>query len=58
MLWGELSSYFQKKQDHKFEIKRIRLQGDLDAVPRRAAQVDDPRGQGSAWTGVATRSRS
>ena len=56
MLWGELSSYFQKKQDHKFEIKRIRLQGDLDAVPRRAAQVDDPRGQGSAWTGVATRS--
>lgn len=32
MLWGELSSYFQKKQDHKFEIERMRLQGDLDAA--------------------------
>lgn len=32
MLWGELSSYFQKKQDHQFEIERMRLQGDLDAA--------------------------
>lgn len=32
MLWGEVSSYFQKKQDHSFEIERLRLQGDLDAA--------------------------
>lgn len=32
MLWGEISSYFQKKQDHAFEMDRMKLQGDLDAA--------------------------
>jgi hypothetical protein len=32
MLWGEISSYFQKRQDHKFEIERMELQGRLDAA--------------------------
>lgn len=31
MLFGELVSYFNKKQDHGFEVERMRLQGDLDA---------------------------
>lgn len=32
MLWGEISSYFNKKQDHEHEIERMRLQNDLDAA--------------------------
>jgi hypothetical protein len=32
MLWGEVSSYFQKKQDHSFEIERMKIQNDLDAA--------------------------
>lgn len=31
-IWGEVSSYFQKKQDHGFEIERMKLQGDLEEV--------------------------
>lgn len=31
MLWGEASSLFNKWQDHKFELQRLRLQADLDA---------------------------
>jgi S-formylglutathione hydrolase FrmB len=31
-IWGELSSYFTKRQDAKLEIERMRLQGDLDAA--------------------------
>ena len=30
MLWGEISSWANKKQDHKFEIERMRLQQELD----------------------------
>lgn len=30
-LWGELSTAFTKRQDHKHEIERMKLQGDLDA---------------------------
>lgn len=32
MLWGEISSFISKRQDHKFEIERLRLQGELDAA--------------------------
>lgn len=30
MIWGEVSSYFSKKQDHAQEIERMRLQSDLE----------------------------
>lgn len=29
-IWGELSSWMNKRQDHAFEIERMRLQNDLD----------------------------
>lgn len=32
MLWGEVSHWLTAKQDHQFEIDRMRLQGDLDAA--------------------------
>lgn len=32
MIWGELSSYFTKRQDHAQELDRLKLQGDLDAA--------------------------
>jgi len=32
MLWGEISSWLTKRQDHAQEIERIRLQGELDAA--------------------------
>ena len=31
MLWGEISSWITKKQDHAQEIDRLRPQGELDA---------------------------
>jgi hypothetical protein len=31
MIWGEVSSYFTKKQDHAHEVERMRLQATLDA---------------------------
>ena len=30
MIWGEMSAWVNKKQDHAFEIERMRLQNDLD----------------------------
>jgi hypothetical protein len=30
MVWGEVSAWYNKKQDQKFEIERMRLQSDLD----------------------------
>ncbi len=30
MIWGELSSWWTKKQDHKNEIERLRLEKDLE----------------------------
>jgi len=32
MIWGEVSSYFTAKQEHKFEVERMQLQGQLDAA--------------------------
>lgn len=31
MIWGELSSWLNKKQDHEHEIERMRLQLEIDA---------------------------
>lgn len=30
MVWGEVSSYLNKRQDHKYELERMELQGTLD----------------------------
>ena len=32
MLWGELSAYFTRQQEHAHEIERLRLQNDLEAA--------------------------
>ncbi len=32
MIWGEIASYFTKKQDAKNELARLTLQGTLDAA--------------------------
>lgn len=32
MIWGELAHFVTQAQDHKYEIERLRLQGDLDAA--------------------------
>ena len=31
-IWGEVSSMLTARQDHSFEIERMKLQGDLDAA--------------------------
>lgn len=31
MLWGEVSAWMTERQNHKYEIERMRLQGELDA---------------------------
>ncbi len=31
MLWGEISSFLTKRQDHTQEMDRLRLQGEIDA---------------------------
>ena len=30
MVWGELSAWYNKRQDHAFELERLRLQNELD----------------------------
>lgn len=30
MIWGEVSSFIEKRQEHTQEIERMRLQGDID----------------------------
>ena len=32
MLWGEISAWLTARQDHRHEIDRMRLQGELDAA--------------------------
>lgn len=32
LIWGHISEYFTEKQNHKHELERIRLQGELDAA--------------------------
>lgn len=38
MVWGELSSWMNKKQDHQHELERMRLQADLDAAQHQRNQ--------------------
>jgi len=32
MIWGEVSSYFTRKQEHSLEMERMKVQGDLEAA--------------------------
>jgi hypothetical protein len=32
MVWGEVASYINRKQDQKYELERMQLQADLDAA--------------------------
>ena len=32
MMWGELSAYLSKAQEHTYEIERMKMQGDIDAA--------------------------
>jgi hypothetical protein len=38
MIWGEVSAWYNKRQDHQFEIERLRLQADLDAAQHQRTQ--------------------
>lgn len=51
MIWGELASWWTKKQDHSQEMDRMRLQGQLDAA-QHARNLDAIRLQ--AELGVKT----
>jgi hypothetical protein len=31
-IWGELSTWFTARQEHRYELDRLRLQGELDAA--------------------------
>lgn len=39
MLWGEISALLTARQDHKHEIERMRLQGELEAAQHERNQV-------------------
>jgi len=32
MIWGEVSAYFTRKQEHIMEVERMKMQGDLEAA--------------------------
>lgn len=51
MLWGEISSWLTKQQDHAHEIERMRLQAELDAA-QHARNLEAQRVQ--AELGVKT----
>lgn len=51
MLWGEVSNWFTQSQDHKQELERMRLQGELDAA-QHARNIEGIRAQ--AELGVRT----
>lgn len=51
MLWGEISGWLNKRQDHQFEIERLRLQAEMDAA-QHARNLDAIRLQ--AELGVKT----
>ncbi len=38
MIWGEVSAWYNKKQDHKFEIERMRLQTEMDDKAHQRTQ--------------------
>lgn len=39
MIWGEVSAWLTAKQEHKHEIERLRLQGELDAAQHERNQA-------------------
>lgn len=51
LIWGELASYFSKKQEHKYEQQRMLLQGKLDSEAH-TRQMDGIRIQ--AQLGIKT----
>lgn len=42
MLWGEISHWFTERQNHSFEIERMRLQAEIDAA-QHARNLDSIR---------------
>ncbi|WP_157991730.1 hypothetical protein, partial [Caldimonas tepidiphila] len=38
MLWGEISAMLTARQDHRHEIERLRLQGELEAAQHARVQ--------------------
>lgn len=50
-IWGEVAAWLTARQDHRFELERLRLQGDLDAA-QHARNLDALRVQ--ADLGVKT----
>lgn len=38
LIWGQISEYLTERQNHKHEIERIRLQGELDAAQHERNQ--------------------
>lgn len=48
MIWGEFSSFWTTRQDHRHEIERLRLQGELDAAQhtRQLASIAQQAGLG------------
>lgn len=51
MIWGELSAWLTTQQDHRHELERMRLQGDLEAA-QHARNLESIRVQ--AELGVKT----
>ena len=51
MIWGEVSTWLTKKQDHRHEMEMMQLQADLDAR-RHAMQLDAIREQAKAGVQV------
>ncbi len=39
MIWGEVASWLNKKQDHQYEIERLKLQADVDAAQHERNQA-------------------
>lgn len=39
MIWGEVASWMTAKQDHSFEMERMRLQGDQEAAQHERNQA-------------------
>lgn len=38
MVWGEVSNWYTKTQDHKFEIERLKIQGEMEAQAHQRMQ--------------------
>lgn len=38
-VWGEFSSWMSKRQDHKYELERMQIQGALDAAQHERNQA-------------------